>query len=162
MTIWRVKQRMRHLPLWQLLDVRILHQPYNYTLYWWAFTTGTFTTSKETRSSCKWKVIIAEDIYGGCLCNHTPTKAEIDDGVALKCAYEGCKTGWVCSQFHSSLLLYLTLYGLVSSGMCRPDACGEGVDVWDRLKAQKTSLLRGIIMAHCSRVSPSGFFIPFY
>jgi len=38
--------------------------------------------------------------------------------------------------------------------------CGEGVDVQDRLEVQKMSLLRGIIMVHCSRVMLSGFFIP--
>ncbi len=108
----------------------------------------------ETRSGCKWKVVTAEDIYGRCLCDHTPTEAEINAGVALKCTYEGCKTGWVCSQFHSPLLLNPTLSRPVSPRMCRTDACGEGMDVRDRPKAQKKSLPRGITMVHHFRVSP--------
>jgi len=49
------------------------------------------------RSGHKQKVVTAEDIYSRCLCNHTPTEAEINGGAALKCEYEGCETGWVCS-----------------------------------------------------------------
>ena len=83
----------------------------------------------ETRSGHKWKVVTAEEIYGGCLCNHTPTEAEINTGAAVKCTYEGCETGWVCSQFHSLLLLNLTLRGPVSLRMHRTDAGREGMDV---------------------------------
>ena len=66
-------------------------------------TIGNFTQAVETRSGRKWRVVAAEDIYGGCLWDHTPTKAEINAGVALKCAYAGCKTGWVHTQFSSIL-----------------------------------------------------------
>ena len=82
----------------------------------------------ETRSGRKWRVA-AEDIYGGCLWDHTPTKAEINAGVALECAYAGCETGWVCTQFHLLLSLNLTLIGPISSGMHRTDACRERMDV---------------------------------
>ena len=108
----------------------------------------------ETRSGCKQKVVTAEDIYGGCLCGHTPTEAEINAGVPLKCTYEGCKTGWVHSRFHLPLLLNLTLSRPVSPRMCRTDVCGEGIDVWDRPKVQKKSPPRGITMVHHFRVSP--------
>ena len=49
----------------------------------------------ETRSGHKHKIVAAEDIYGRCLCDHTLTELDINNGNALKCTYEGCETGWV-------------------------------------------------------------------
>ena len=60
----------------------------------------------ETRTGHKHKIIAAEDIYGRCLCDHTLTELEINNGNALKCAYEGCATGWVMDDF--TLYLHYT------------------------------------------------------
>ena len=85
------------------------------------FITGAFTKAVETRSGRKRKVVAAEEIYGGCLCDHTPTEAEIEAGAALKCAHEGCETGWVCTIRSSSLpaLIFANKFHLECVGLMR-------------------------------------------